>query len=101
MWSSKATVRRSVVARTAPRATNDGPHNAGILANSFQGPSELWLQDSRVVENVREGVMVHGAVATIERTVFEQNTEDRPTPGRSLSPAASIPVPPPPPPPPP
>ena len=71
LFSSRATMERTVVRDTRPRAT-DGTSGQGIqaaLQDAKAGPSQLTLRDCVVSGNRNIGVFLFSSKATLERTV--------------------------------
>ena len=78
MWSSKATVERSVV-RDSREQASDKKSGVGIRASVSSGQSqgsELTLRDSLVAENRYMGVLLFSSQATLERAVVRDTHED-------------------------
>ena len=78
LWSSKATVERSVVRDTRGQAS-DQQFGFGIQAavDAAQSTgSEVILQDSLVANNRSVGILLKSSKATLERTVLRDTHED-------------------------
>ena len=76
LWSSKATVQRSVVHDTRERAS-DKRFGTGIQASIVSGQSqgsELTLRDSLVANNWNAGIQLYSSKATVERSVVHKKS---------------------------
>lgn len=75
VFSSDATVDRTVVRDTQPRAS-DGAFGDGVAAWALEGPAGAVVTASRIDHSARAGVSSFGASATLGATVLECNAID-------------------------